>query len=326
MRINREQLLAELKSVMAGLSTSKVKDQTDYFIFQDGKVYTRNKDEIVCSRNTLLNITGAIKAKPLVSILSKMNERNIEISFNKDLLLIKGKRERSEFVVKEIMFPVNVESRKKWQKLPDNFAEAISLVLPCASSYHHIPCIHITPKFIEATDDEQAARFKIKTKVSESRLIKRDNFQYIILSDMSKFCETEDWIHFKNSDGLVLSCRLIVSEYPDLSNVFKMKGQILVIPKDLKEDIETAERLAEDKELQINIEHKKFIVIGKGKFGSFKITKEVRYEGKPLRFTIGVQIISEISQEHSKCTISSDRLKVESENFVRIVAIRKVEK
>jgi hypothetical protein len=116
MRINREEFLKELESVLPGLATREIIEQSSCFVFQENQVITFN-DEVACSHATLLDIEGAVVAMPLISILRKLAEEEIEIttSENKEKLLIKGKHKKVEIRMEaEILLQTeSVEKPKK---------------------------------------------------------------------------------------------------------------------------------------------------------------------------------------------------------------------
>ncbi len=87
MRVDRKLFLMQLESVMPGLSTREIIEQSSCFIFKDGKVQTYN-DEIGCTQNSCLSIRGAVQALPLISILRKLKEKYLEVIPESEELLI----------------------------------------------------------------------------------------------------------------------------------------------------------------------------------------------------------------------------------------------
>ena len=55
MKIDREEFLKQLESVLPGYSTKEVIEQSSCFVFKKGRVYTYN-DEIACSQTTSLKL------------------------------------------------------------------------------------------------------------------------------------------------------------------------------------------------------------------------------------------------------------------------------
>jgi len=337
MRINREEFLKQLESVLPGLSTKEVIEQSSCFVFQDGNVYTFN-DEIACSQNSSLKIEGAVPAMPFISILRKLQEEELEIGMNdgETYVIIKGKQKQSGInMEKDILLPIDaVDKPKKWKDLPDNFADAVLIVKDCAGNNQAqfaMTCIHISPRWIEACNNHQVTRYKIKTDVSESVLIRKESLKHIVSLDMIKFSETKHWIHFKNSDGLTLSCRHFVESYPsnDITKILKVKGEPLVLPKGLKEVVEKAQIFSsentEENEVIVNIKRGKFKITGKGVSGWYTEIRKSKYDGESLQFTISPKLLVEIVQRHNECEITSNRLRVKGERFVYVTVLGMLE-
>ena len=338
MRINREELLRQLEATLPGLSTREIIEQSSCFIFKDKTIRTYN-DEIACNQKSILDIEGAVQAMPLISILRKLQEDELEIGINKKhtQLLVKGKHRRSGIrMEQDIVLPIEaVEKPKKWKKLPSNFADAVSIVQPCAGSNESqfvMTCIHICPEWMEACDNHQMTRFRIKTDISKPVLIRKESLKHIVSMDMTKFSETKHWIHFGNSTGLILSCRHFVEDYPmeDITKVMKgFKGKPLTLPKGLKEAIEKAEIFSsentEGSDIIVDLKPTKFKITGKGASGWFTETKKSKYKGEPLQFTIPAKLLIELVRQYSKCEVSSMRLKVTGEKFVYMTVLGMIE-
>jgi len=94
MKIKREVLLKQLEVVSPGLASKEIIEQSSHFVFQDGKVITFD-DEISCTGNLSLEVTGAIQGKPLLELLRKLQESEIDITHKDGELIIKGKGRRA---------------------------------------------------------------------------------------------------------------------------------------------------------------------------------------------------------------------------------------
>ncbi len=337
MRINREEFLKQLESVLPGLSAKEVIEQSSCFIFKDKTVNTYN-DEIACSQKSLLEIEGAVPAKPFVDILRKLKEDELEISTNENntIVHIKAKGKQAGInMERDILLPIDaVDKPKKWKKLPDNFADAIAIVQPCAGSNEAqfvMTCVHIGPKWIEACDNHQVTRFRIKTDVDNSILIRKDSLKHIVSLEMVEFSETNHWVHFRNSDDLVLSCRHWVDDYPsdDISQILKVNGEPLTLPKGLRESVDKAEIFSsentEGSNVIVNIKKGKFKIMGKGVSGWFTEVKKSKYEGPSLQFTIPPKLLVELVQHYNECEVSANRLKVKGGKFVYVTVLGKIE-
>jgi len=330
MRINREKLLEQLESVLPGLSTREIIEQSSCFVFQDKVVMTYN-DEVACTQKSCLPIEGAVTAIPLVSILRKLKEEVLEITVSKEELLIKGKRKKVSIRMDtDILLPIDsVEKPKKWKDLPDDFTNAISIIQQCSGkdeTKFSLTCVHLTPKWIEATDGYQAARYKISMEMDEATLVRKESIKYIIDLDMSKFSETKNWIHFKNSSGLILSCRRWIEDFPKLSKLLKVDGTPTKFPKGLIEAVEKAEIFsaenAEDNQVIINLKPNKLRITGKGASGYYQEIKDIKYKGESLTFRVAAGLFADLIRHHTSCEIMFDRLKVASGKYTYITVLQ----
>ena len=184
MRVNREELLKVLQSVSPGLAAKEILEQSSCLVFLDGKVATFN-DEVACSRKSPLDLTGAVKAKPLLELLGKLAEDDIEVEQSNGELLVKGKRRKAGVRMEaEVMLPVDaVEEPDEWMKLPAEFSEAVSIVHTCASgeeSQFVLTCVHIHPEYLEACDKLQVVRYPLETGVEESTLVRAESLRKIV--------------------------------------------------------------------------------------------------------------------------------------------------
>lgn len=329
MRINRLDLLSVLESIQPGLTLKDTVEQSSCFAFQNKEVMTFN-DEIACRRKSPLKITGAVPAAQFMGILRKLPEPEIDIEVEDGELICRGKGRRFGVKIQsEVTLPMEkVEEADEWKKIHDDFKDAIYVCQQCVDkdeSNYAGSCIHITPKFIEACDNSQAIRYRIKTRVKEPFLVRGSSIKHMVDLGMTEFCETETWIHFRNPDELVYSCRRDPQEYEDIEDVFNVEGSPLVLPKGLGDAAERAEVFssenADENEVRIEIKKGKMKIIGDGISGWFTEFKKLKYSGKPLAFHVGPKLLVELVKRYNDCIISPDRLRVDSGNFSYVVAL-----
>ena len=328
-KIDRQELLKQLESVLSGLSAREIIEQSSCFVFKDEKVMTFN-DEVSCSQKCILDITGAVPAMPFVNILRKLEEPELKMEVNHNKLMIRGRNRRASINLEnDILLPIdNVEEPKKWKGLPDNFINAIEFVESCASTNETnftLCCVHIHPDYMETCDNIQAARYYVETKIKKSTLVRRDSLNHITNLDMVSYSETDSWIHFKNQSGLVLSCRRFFEKSPKLDDILKItKGIKVKLPKGLKEVIDKAEVFSsenvDENKLRITLSSGKFRVEGKGLSGRYIETKKSKYEGKTIIFEIAASLLAQIVDRYTACRVTRGRLGVEGKNFKYITS------
>lgn len=329
MKVNRIELLEQIQSVTSGLSEREIIEQSSSIIFKRGKIYTFN-DEIACCQDSVINISGAVKAQSFIGILSRIKDKEIQIGVEGGALLVRGKSKKYSFGLEDIVLPMdNVDTPKKWKRLPEHFTDAVAIVQGSAETHASqfvLTCIHLTPKFMETCDNRQATRYRIKIPIPKNILIKKESLKNIISLDMKSICVTKHWIHFRNTTGLVLSCRKFKDKYPDISDLLDVKGKRFRIPTGLKNLVERAEIFAsegqEESRVIVDLDSKKVQIISKGISGRGIENKKVdEYKGKPIRFEIPSKVLLELISRFIKCTVSSSRIRVKGKNFTYVTAV-----
>lgn len=334
MQINRAEFLQVLESLQPGLTARDVSDQSSCFAFTGGKVYTFN-DEIACRRKSPLgkSIEGAVHAAPLLACLRKMPEETVEILIEKEKFVIKGKGRRNRICLQaDVLMPFDkVEKADEWKELHEDFSEAVYLASQCVekkdSSNYAACCVHIGKKWIEATDLSQIIRYRLKTGVKESILIRGTSIRHIVSLDMTEFSESDAWIHFRNPTGLVLSCRRDAQEYEDLSAYLETEGEPLVLPKGLAAAAGAAEVFsaenADETDVRVKIEPGMIRVIGEGITGDYNERKKLKYKGSPMEFCISPKLLADLTTRYNDCQITEEALRVDGGKFIYVVALGK---
>lgn len=329
MKVNREELLRELESVSPGLSTREIIEQSSCFIFRKKEVMTYN-DEIACTHKSSLSIEGAVQSGPLISILRKLKEDELGVEVNEKELVLTGKRKKTGITMEmDILLPVDsVEKPKKWKDLPADFSDGISIVQQCAgkdATQFALTCIHLHPKWVEACDGYQAARYQMKLEIKKSTLVRKESIKYIVSLDMTEFSETQNWIHFRNSSGLVLSCRRWIEDFPKISKFLKGEGTPTKFPKGLADAVEKAEVFsienAEDNQVTIELRPNKLRITGKGVSGYYQETKNIKYKGQTLSFRISPVLLADFVRRHNSCQITKKKLKVKTGKYSYVTAL-----
>lgn len=323
MRVNREELLSRLESLRPGLSSREVLEQSSCFVFKEGNAATFN-GEVCCRCPTGLepSFTGAVKSGPLLNILRKTPDDEIEVSEEGGAFFVRRKGGTTKFNVEaDIHLPVEyVEQPKLWLDLHEEFCEAVGLVKECAGKQNAnfaITCLHIHPKWIEATDTCQVIRYKIRTGVNQSILVRRDSIKHICDMGMTEFSETDAWIHFKNASGLMMSFgRYPVDQEINLGKHLKTTGSPLRFPKGIKLAAELAgefscENGVENNMVKVELEPGRMIIEGTGISGMHRERRKITYNGDHICFLISPKLLGDIVDRYNECQLADDRLKVD---------------
>lgn len=338
MRVEREKLLSQLQSVTPGISAKGILEQSGSIVFSNGNVLTFN-DEVSCSSPCdLKDVEGAIVAGTLVDILSKMREKELVFVQKDGQLKARGNRRRFTIAMeKQIKLPVDeVEKPTEWNALPNEFCEAIKVVSSCtgkdASKFLTL-CVHMHPEHIEATDNVQIARYPLRLEgcLEKGILIRAASLKFVTEADVTEFCETKSWAHFRNPNGLVISVRLARKKYKELDAFFKIEGgKRIELPKGLGEAVERAEVFTNDNAdvgpVLIGLKPGAMHIKGVGASGEYEEFKDIKYKGPRLRFTMSPKILVDLANRDSSRTyITESRLKIDSGSYLYITVLGRSE-
>jgi DNA polymerase III sliding clamp (beta) subunit (PCNA family) len=331
-RVNRADFLQQLETVQPGISPRGLIQQSDSFVFQGGYVITYN-DEVSCRAKSPLpkDLVGAVNERPLMAILGKLAEDEIDVEVSDGELVITGKKRRAGIRMDAtIELPIDkLETPEDWKPLHEDFTDALNIVQECAgtdASHFALTCVHLHPKFVEACDNYQLTRYKIKTGVAEPTLVKRDSIKHVVSLDMTELSETPNWIHFRNQTGLILSCRRYMESYPDISKMLQVgEGHPATLPKGLAEAAERAQIFSaengEDDEVFVELVPGKLRIKGQGTSGWYQEVKRLAYDGDSMSFFVSPKLLIELTKRHNECTVSSDRLMVNGGKFTYVTVL-----
>lgn len=338
MRINREELLQVLESVEPGLTPKDTVEQSSCFVFKNSKVMSFNKD-VACVHKCGLKIEGAVQAEPLLEILRNLDEEDIEIKPKETKLMIYGDGGRKTGIPMEekISLPIDiVEKPEKWQDLPESFAEAIGVIQHVAGNDEKkfaVTCIHIHDKWVEALDNIQIARFRMKMNLPEGDpiLVQKKSIRHIVHLGMSQFAVSPSWLHFRNKSGLELSCRRFELDFPSnqMSAMLKKEGTPTSLPKGLVDALKRASifsKFGESDLVIVTLQPGKIRVKGRGSKGFHIEPKKVSYDGPKISFMISPGILSEMVKKHNECQVADNMLKVKSGKLTYVCCLRDIPK
>lgn len=320
MRVNREELLRSLSLVGPGLATREVVEQSASFCFTGGKVMTFN-DEIACSVACPLAIEGAVAAAPMVALLSKLTEAEVDINIKGEQLIVAGTGKRSGLPMQaQVVLPIDTVDAPEedgWAALDGGFCEAMDLVVQCVSGSDErfdLTCVHIQPDYVEACDSYQFSRYPIATGVSEACLVRGKSVKNIVGLGMNAIAETASWLHFRNASGLVMSCRKWAEAYPDFTCLMDWEGVQTVLPGGLAEMAAKAEIFSSDNfegnHVQISLLPNQLRIKGKGPTGWYEERCPIKYDGTPLEFLIAPKLLASLTGKSQECEVTEGKLRI----------------
>lgn len=335
MKVKREDLLVDLNMVRGGLSPREYIEQSSCFVFDDGEVMTFN-DEVACRKEIFGNddgpirITGAVQAASLLAILEAIPDEYLAVREHNGELEFRGKRKGFGLTKEdEIFLPISkVEKPTKWKSLPKDFTRALDTIQHCVStdeSKFRLTCVNITPTHLEACDNRQLMRFELPIDIGEPFLIRGTSLAQVAPLNMEKYSISQTWAHFRNADGLMLSCRRYIEDYPDIKAWMDVKGTRITLSKGLKEAGERAAIFAVNKSgdatLNISSNGGDLKIRGVGQTGWYQEYKQIKYQGPPLNFYISPTVLSYIADTYQKAVVNEARFKAAGDSWEYVAAL-----
>ncbi len=335
MKINKAELQEALEKVRPGLAQKELIEQATSFMFMGDRVVTYN-DEISISHPVKgLDVKGAVKAQALYSFLNKVKKDEIEIEWEENQVLIKAGRSKAGLVFEsEVKLPIDEEIGEigKWKKLPENFVEALKFCHPCCSrdmSRPVLTCVSVSKEKVEASDSYQIVLHKLSGKVpGDGFLIPATAVRDLVRYKITEVAQGESWVHFRTEDGTVFSARTISNEFPDTSKHLKIDGVEFSFPKNTDEILERADVFSK-KEIStgdipvvtVEIKDKRVKFSAENEYGWFEEESRVKYDGKPVKFAVGIEFLVNLFTKLQNCVIGPDKIGFSGENWQHIVAM-----
>ncbi len=334
MKINRSDFLRSLHSVEAGLTDKPVIEQSDTLAFKGGDVFTFN-EYVACRAPSGLDesFTGAVPAKKFVEALSKLTSEEIDVEFEDGkAFVIDGKKTLWFVMEKYVLLPIDaVEKPKKWKDLPKDFAEAVDLVRRCVSTDEAndaamtMTMVHVAKDWIEACDFFQICRWHTKTPISTPFLVQGKWIKGMVNLGMMKLSESESWVHFKNDQDVIFSCKRFVDEYKDLSPYLNVKGKKVSLPKSVVEAVNLAQPFAAEnpdgERIKISLKKGKLVLSAESASGGVVDRKRVAYDGEPMTFYVAPKILADLAKNYSDCVVTEKFIKVNGEKFEYVLCL-----
>jgi len=331
MKIKRDYLLLRLQQISSGLAEREILEQSASYVFNEGKIITFN-DEVICRVNCDTGITGAVHAKPLLSLLNKWSEDDLDLSTKPGMLVVTGKRGRSCIRMDQnVLLPFDKvpepEEEEEWEALPDDFVEAVETVKGSVSQddlYFNLTCVHITPRHIEASDGYQVTRYFLETGFDENCLIVGKTVKDLGRMGMTHVSHNDNWIYFGNAD-LSIGYRRWVQHFPDVEDAIMADGVATTLPGGLAEAVEKAQIFSTEggssDHVMVQLKQGKLRIKGSGDHGWYEEVRKIAYTGTPLSFTISPKLLTETTRRTNECLLSNDHLKFDAGKFIFVACL-----
>lgn len=235
-KIKTNELRHALEVVKPGLANKELIEQTTSFAFIPGKIITYNDKIAISYPIREIDFQAAVPAQKLYSLIKTLKEEEVTLELKDTELLIKcGKAKAGIKIDTDIRLPLEqIEEAGEWQEISENFVKGLASVVPVCSadvSLSAITCLKVNSSTLQATDNLRAIVWKLQDTLNiKEFLLPSDVVSVIVNIHPIKMSVAENWVHFKNEQGVEVAVRVHVDSFPDFD-------KILSIPMEHKIDI-----------------------------------------------------------------------------------------
>jgi DNA polymerase III sliding clamp (beta) subunit (PCNA family) len=341
MKINKEELKKALEIVKPGLANKEMIEQSASFAFMRGRVITYN-DEISISHSLSgLEITGAVSASELYSLLGRITKDDIEIIEGETEIVLKAAKAKAGLLLqKEIRLPLEeLGERGDWKKLPENFLEALQFCrFSCSKDMSRpiLTCVSVNEAGrIESCDNVRLTQYRLNKKMPISTfLIPATSVESLVRYNLKEIATSKGWVHLRSTDKkTIFSCRIFEDNYPDLSGILASETPTTIpLPKTLAQVLDRAsifakEQFESDSLITVTLGHKRMKVIAENDAGWFEEEINVKYSAEdPIEFRVNPSFLKESLDKGEGCEIGKDKIRFKGPNWEHIIALTPVMK
>ena len=334
MKINTEKFKQALSIVKPGLSNKDIIEQATKFVFMEGKLVTFNDEISIQHPLEELDFTGAVNSDELYKLVSRLKTEETEINHKDNELVFKAGRIKAGIILhKEINLPLEEidEKQGEWKKLPKDFTQGLKFVVgSCSSdmSSQIITCVNITGNTVSGSDRFRIARYEFKKDLPFETLIPAKTVKDLINFKPALVAKgSGGWLHFKDAQDVVFSCRILNEKYPNCDFLFEMKKpRVVALPPSLPEILERVTIFTDgdtqlDERVSVSFLKNKMVVESSSAVGWIKETEKIEYSDKDLDFIISPYLFRDIVKNNNTMKVTKDKVMFEDKNWKYVAAL-----
>jgi DNA polymerase III sliding clamp (beta) subunit (PCNA family) len=233
---------------MPAVNEKGIIEQMNCFLFTGSHVFSYN-DKIsigVPTQTVFSNV--AVPANEFMQVLKNIDAEQIELESKDGLLCIRS--DNTEACIKTVtgdlfnMLPdKKILNIKKWLPVEADFIDGVRLCQYVASNDFTKPFLNavaINKDNIISSDNYRVCKFTVKTSFTKSILLPKRSAEALckINPVVSHACLVDGGVVFKNEKEMLMFSSLVQDEFPPVESMFKLIGDKIEIPAEVKKSIE----------------------------------------------------------------------------------------
>lgn len=326
-----------VKTALAGTSTKDLVVQMAHIVLSGEEILAYN-DRISMMIPFATGVTCSLPAEDLNKILAGISDDTFTIEVEENKATIKSENTTAELstevesrIVEDYFSALNFDEMD-WQGVPENFLDQLALARFSISSNamdpNNLHCVHIKDKKMSSGDGHRLSQLLLSSPMDDILIPGTVVADILSFKDFDQYAIANGWIHLENPEGIIVSCRTILGEYPDFSPIFagftekyKVQVESSLIP--VLQNLSSLVAGESDFMKAVTIDMKKGTTILSGMKEGLKIEKKTpnNYKGQDVSFMISPAFLAHILTMTNELSIGETSALFESETFRHIVQL-----
>lgn len=334
MKINRVQILDTLNKVKAGVSNKGIVEEASCFTFTGKHVVSFN-DRISIAMPFESDFTCTVPADELIKTVQNSKAEELFIRIKESEVILSDKKFKAGIttITNSLAdsFPINNIEELKWKSCPDNLMQAIEQCLFSAAKSSAVPylnCIAIKTDHVVSSDNFRISYFQLSKEMSGEYLLPLSSaIELVSINNFVRYAVNNSWMYFRTKEDIFFFCRLVSSEFPDVSallEVDKKAAKITLPTKELQQALQACSVFSSS----IDIDKKVEIEICEGQLSCRSLNDKgwIEYavdknDSPDMKFEIHPDFLASILPMINEVRIDEGKLHLHTENFKHVVAL-----
>ena len=340
-KIDRNELFGTLQKLKPGLASKGIVEQSTHFMFLGDDVATFS-DQIAIihpfeiGKDADERVYFSVKGDEFYKIISGTEAGELNFTLEDDQLTITSEstsagmptllddKDKVEKLVNNLKKEMN-----EWAELPEDFIQGLYLCMFSAAkdlSMGTLSCIYVKEENIFSSDSIRASWAVISGEMPEFLIPVKDVQELVKFTNLTHYCESDNWIHFKTADDVTFSAKKILGTFKNLRKRFNIQGTPIELPSELAETLNSITFLSDgdvdmNKTISIKIDKNKIICRAEKQTGWIEKKLDFKYKGAAIQFLVNPIFLAQVLSKTTSMILSDTCALFQSDGFSHIIML-----